>query len=119
MKFQLLKSTKEKFALKNKSVDTKERFNKTMCLKDEMDTFMQHFGLDARMHELKILDVWKEAVGDAIASYSSPVQLRKNKLLVSVESAAWRYELSLRKQEIIDRLNGHLDRKIVREIIFV
>ena len=105
--------------MKGKSVNTKERFNKTLCLKDEMDTFMQHFGLDARMHELRILDVWKEAVGESIAGCSTPVELRKSKLFVSVENAAWRYELSLKRIEIMDRLNTHLNKKIVKEIIFV
>jgi predicted nucleic acid-binding Zn ribbon protein len=105
--------------MKHKAIDTKARFNKPMCLMDEIDTFMSHIGLDARMHELKILEVWKESVGESIASYSTPVELRKNKLFVSAENAAWRYELSLRKQEIMDNLNEHLKKKLIKEIIFV
>ncbi len=105
--------------MKQRAVDLKTRLNKTMCLKEEMDSFMNHIGLDTKLHELKILDVWKECVGESIAEYSSPVELRKNKLFVSVESAAWRYELSLKKNEIMEKLNGHFNKKLIREIIFV
>lgn len=99
--------------------DKKGRMNKTLCLKDELETFMRHMGLDSRMHELKILDVWKDCVGESIASYSKPVQLKKNKLFVSVENAAWRYELSLNKEEIMEKINGHLKKELIKEIIFV
>ena len=47
-----------------KRVDTRSRLNKTICLKDEMESFMKHIGLDEKLQELKILDVWKECVGN-------------------------------------------------------
>ncbi|MEZ4688741.1 MAG: hypothetical protein R3A12_00620 [Ignavibacteria bacterium] len=43
-----------------KSIETKTRFNKTVCLKNEMDNFMNHIGLDNRMQELQVLNIWKE-----------------------------------------------------------
>ncbi|MDZ4711631.1 MAG: DUF721 domain-containing protein [bacterium] len=102
-----------------KSIETKTRFNKTVCLKSEMDSFMNYIGLDLRMQELEILNVWSECVGEAIAKFSTPVEIRRNKLFVSVENAAWRYELSLKKNEIIEKLNINLKKKIIRDIIFV
>jgi predicted nucleic acid-binding Zn ribbon protein len=102
-----------------KNIDTRPRHNKTVCLKDEMDTFMNYIGLDAKMQELQILNVWEDCVGAAIAVYSLPVEIRKNKLMVKVENAAWRYELSLRKEEIIKKLNEKLNKKIIKEIIFI
>lgn len=102
-----------------RNIDTKTRFNKTVCLKNELDGFMNYIGLDARMHELQILDVWNDCVGSAIAKFSTPVEIRKNKLFVSVENAAWRYELSLKKDEIINKLNQNLEKKIIKDIIFI
>jgi len=80
---------------------------------------MNYIGLDLRMQELEILNVWSECVGEAIAKFSTPVEIRRNKLFVSVENAAWRYELSLKKNEIIEKLNINLKKKIIRDIIFV
>lgn len=102
-----------------KSIETRTRFNKMVSLKSELDNFMTYIGLDSRMQELKILSVWSECVGEAIAKYSTPVEIKKNKLFVSVENAAWRYELSLKKIEIIDNLNRSFKKKLIKDIIFI
>ena len=86
-------------------VDTKSRINRVVCLKDEIDGFVKYLGLEERMQELKILEVWKECVGETIARFSRPVELKKNKLFVKVENAVWRFELSAKRNEIITRLN--------------
>lgn len=102
-----------------RNIDTKTRFNKTVCLKNELDTFMNYIGLDVRMQELQILTVWSDCVGNAIAQFSTPVEIRKNKLFVSVENAAWRYELSSSKSEIIRKLNQRLKKKLIKDIVFI
>lgn len=71
------------------------------------------------MEELKILEVWNECVGEAIAKYSKPVGLKNNKLMVSAENAVWRYELAARKEEIMDKINKHLNKKEIKEIVFI
>lgn len=105
--------------MKHKATETRQRFNRTLCLNEEMDSFMQYIGMDSRMHDMKILETWSECVGESIARFSSPVELRKGKLFVSAESAAWRYELSLRKADIMDKLNLRLGKKLIKDIIFV
>jgi len=106
-----------------KRVDTRKRTNRVVCLREEIDGFVKYLGLDERMQELKILEIWKECVGETIAKFSKPVELRKNKLFVRVENAVWRYELSAKKNEIIAKLNLILNKenkkKNIKEIIFV
>jgi hypothetical protein len=106
-----------------KRVDTKSRINRVVCLKDEIDGFVKYLGLDERMQELKILEVWKECVGETIAKFSRPVELKKNKLFVKVENAVWRFELSAKRNEIISRLNLLLykedKKKNIKEIVFI
>lgn len=88
-----------------------------------MDSFMKHIGLDSKLQDLKILDVWEECVGSVISKNSFPVELRKNKLFVSVENAVWRYELNAKKEDIISRLNKILDKKnkkgLIKDIVFI
>jgi len=106
-----------------KRVDTKRRVNRMICLKDEIDGFVKYLGLDEKMQELKILEVWKECVGDTISGFSKPVELKKNKLFVKVENAVWRFELSAKKSEIISKLNQILSKedkkKNIKEIVFI
>lgn len=106
-----------------KKVDVKKRSNRVVCIKDEIDDFVKYLGLEERMQELKILDVWKECVGETIAKFSKPVELKRNRLFVRVENAVWRFELSSRKNEIITKLNSVLNKeakkKNIKEIVFI
>ncbi len=84
---------------------------------------MEYLGLDSKLTELKIFEVWGECVGETIAKFSKPVGIKRFKLLVSVENPVWRYELSQKKDEIIEKLNSKLknvkNSKEIKEIIFV
>lgn len=95
------------------------RLGKVISLRDELDEFMEYIGLSEKMQEMKILKVWNECVGDTISKFSKPVDIKKNKLYVSVENAVWRYELSARKTEILERVNQNLKSKVLKDIIFV
>ncbi|MBS1493310.1 MAG: DUF721 domain-containing protein [Bacteroidetes bacterium] len=95
------------------------RLGKVINLRNELDEFMEYIGLSEKMQEMKILKVWNECVGDTISQFSKPVDIKKNKLYVSVENAVWRYELSARKEEILNRVNEILKNKKVKDIIFV
>ncbi len=106
-----------------RKIDTRKRTNKIVCLNEEMDGFVKYLGLDEKMEELKILEVWNECVGNAISKFSKPVELKRNKLFVRVENAVWRYELSTKKNEIISRLNIILNKEVkkknIKEIVFI
>jgi predicted nucleic acid-binding Zn ribbon protein len=95
------------------------RLGKVINLRSELDEFMEYIGLSEKMQEMKILKVWNECVGDTISKFSKPVDIKKNKLYVSVENAVWRYELSARKEEILGRVNEILKNKKLKDIIFV
>jgi predicted nucleic acid-binding Zn ribbon protein len=106
-----------------KRINTRERDNTVSCLEDDIEKFSEELGIEDKMTEIKIFEVWNSCVGEKIAKFAVPVGLRKNKLMVSVENAVWRYELSNRKEEIIIKLNTSLknikNKKTVRDIIFV
>ncbi|MBN8571982.1 MAG: DUF721 domain-containing protein [Ignavibacteria bacterium] len=95
------------------------RLGKVINLRNELDEFMEYIGLSEKMQDMKILKVWNECVGDTISQFSKPVDIKKNKLYVSVENAVWRYELSARKEEILSRVNEILKNKKVKDIIFI
>ena len=102
----------------HKKIDTKTRVNKTVSLKDELDDFMKYFGVDGKMQEIKIYEAWEECVGESIAKHSVPVEIKNYKLFVKAENAVWRYELTLRKTEIIESLNKVLNKSTIKEIVF-
>lgn len=68
--------------------------------------------------QLRIWDIWEEAVGPRIAERAQPEALRNAVLVVSVSSSVWMQELSFLKQKILDRLQQKLAPGIIRDIRF-
>lgn len=57
---------------------------------------------------------WEKAVGSAAVAHTKPVALKKATLIVNVDQSSWLYELTLRKKEILSRMDG----KKIRDIRF-
>ena len=65
----------------------------------------------------RILLAWEEIAGSA-SEYASPVRFRGKTLIVSVDNPAWMTELSMRKAEIIERVNRTAGKTVVDDIRF-
>ncbi len=68
--------------------------------------------------QLRIWDIWEEAVGPRIAERAQPETLRNSVLVVSVSSSVWMQELSFFKQKILDRLQQKLAPGMIKDIRF-
>ncbi len=64
------------------------------------------------LFEEDIKKIWEEMVGKQAAKHSRPTSIRKGKLTVLVTNSSWLYELSTKKQELLD----HIKTKIKKEI---
>jgi hypothetical protein len=73
-------------------------------------------GLGARLKEFRVLGRWAGIVGPVIARHAQPVSVRGKKLTVVVDSSAWMQELSLRKPEIIEKVNQGLGKGSVESV---
>jgi predicted nucleic acid-binding Zn ribbon protein len=58
--------------------------------------------------EKKILGAWRQAAGERYCEHTQPVSLRRKELVVNVESSGWLYDLTMRKQEISEKLKKRL-----------
>ena len=91
---------------------------KAKSLGDALDELVETLGIRKKLREQDVFSLWNEAVGERIAQVAAPTRMVRGTLFVSVQSATWRNELSMRKREIMDRLNGILTEEIVRDIKF-
>ncbi len=60
--------------------------------------------------------IWGEIAGAGASGHSKPVSLRKKKLTVHVDDSGWLYELSLRKKELLHKLQSVLGDDVVTEL---
>lgn len=74
--------------------------------------------VQSRLREIKIWEVWQQAVGPQIAAKAVPASFRDGVLTVRVAGSAWMQQLSMMKADIVAQVNGELDTPLVREIFF-
>lgn len=83
-----------------------------------VDELCSKLGMDEVREHCRAVDVWKEMVGETVASETFVERLSEGRLFVRVTSAVWRTELNFRKRELAERINLALGRQAVREIVF-
>ena len=69
-------------------------------------------------HSNRARDVWKDAVGEIINENTILQEIEKDRLIIVVSNDSWRQELSLRKEEIISKINELIGEEAIKEIIF-
>lgn len=65
-----------------------------------------------------ILDIWDSSVGEKISKISTAAAFKNGVLFVEVSTSSWLYELTMLKQDIIEKLNNALNKKTIEDIRF-
>jgi len=81
--------------------------------------YLDQSGLRPRIREQKILDVWNQLVGKAIAEVSQPVRVRNRSLQVKVTHPVWMQQLQFHKKLIIQKVNEFFGGPFLQELRFV
>jgi predicted nucleic acid-binding Zn ribbon protein len=83
-----------------------------------MGDLIRELGIGETLSEYGVITRWSDVVGERIAAVTRPERFEKGILFVAVSSAPWRAELTLRRQEILDKINAAAGGTVVREIRF-
>jgi predicted nucleic acid-binding Zn ribbon protein len=87
-------------------------------IKDVLKWMVQQYSLQPKLREYRIASVWNKLMGQAIANYTRDIQLSKNGvLLLYINSAPLKQELSLAKEKIMQLLNQELGEEAVKEVL--
>jgi predicted nucleic acid-binding Zn ribbon protein len=75
---------------------------------------------DARPHptEEGAHEAWAKVAGKRAAKHSCPASLRRARLIINVDQSSWLYELTIKKKEILRRLNGQFVGRRVKDLQF-
>jgi predicted nucleic acid-binding Zn ribbon protein len=65
-----------------------------------------------------VITFWAEMVGEQIARVTEAQRMENGVLFVSVSTAPWRAELSMKRMEIMKKINSTLGKNVVKEIRF-
>ena len=77
----------------------------------------RQLGLNRRKHDSKLRQLWDEIVGPEAARHTMAVRVKRNALLVTVDSSVWKQEIgTLRKADILSRLETMNTGQFIREL---
>ena len=95
-----------------------KRKNNQIKLGDALEALMDQYQLNAKINEIKIYESWDKLLGEPIAKHTVSKQLFGTKLLIKLDSAALRNELSFSKSKLVKSLNDAVGVEMITEITF-
>jgi predicted nucleic acid-binding Zn ribbon protein len=75
--------------------------------------------LDRAVAEQPAVAAWAEVAGEAIVRHARARSIEDGVLVVVVDNAGWKTQLTWLKPQLLTRLNARLGRRIVRDIRLV
>ncbi len=66
----------------------------------------------------EVSGAWESAAGSKAAGHTRPVAIRKGVLTVNVDGSGWLYELTIKKKELLKKLDGKIRGKTIKGIRF-
>jgi predicted nucleic acid-binding Zn ribbon protein len=90
----------------------------TQSLGSVIDALVRQLGIQTKLKQYDIVDVWGSIVGAQIASVTSIDKIEKNVLVVKVTAAPWRTELTFRRSEILDKIHAAMNSDAIKDIRF-
>ena len=83
-----------------------------------IDELVNGLGIQKKLQEYDAVVNWEKIVGERIAQRTTAIRIQQGVLFVHVKTSTWRNELTLRKKEIIDKLNREIGLDVVKDIKF-
>ncbi len=96
-------------------IDFKTRTKRVASLKNELNGLIKGI----KKYQRDRFAYWELTVGEKIAKVAVPVKNKKGVLFVKVEDAVWRFELTRRKDEILNKINEHSKKSLIKDIVFI
>lgn len=87
-------------------------------LRSALNNLVHDLGITRRLREYDVVTLWDKIVGEQIARVATAQRVDQHVLYVAVPSASWRAELTMRKREIIEKINHAVGHSVVRDIRF-
>ena len=83
-----------------------------------LNRLLKQYGLEGKLIEYTIAEKWEDIAGKIIASHTYPAGLHHRILYVIVDSSVWLQELTFYKKDLIEKVNNHFGKNIIKDIHF-
>jgi predicted nucleic acid-binding Zn ribbon protein len=87
-------------------------------MKESMDAYLKAMGIDKKMQQVAILNMWDAQMGEAVAARTESKIIREGVLVLEINSSVMRDELSQSKTNIMDWMNEAAGFEMVKDVFF-
>ena len=88
-------------------------------LSELLSNYFEHNGLlKSKLAEHRVVQAWREVLGESISHYTKNVYFSRRTLYVQLTSAVLRAELLMNKTNLISKLNEYAGVDAVQDIVF-
>lgn len=85
-------------------------------LREWLRVFVQSPQIRDKLYQARIEKLWSDRMGQAIVSYTRKIKLDGNILILYIDSAPLKQELSIMKEKIMEMMNEGLGETYIREV---
>lgn len=79
---------------------------------------LRHNGLETPLLQKRLIDSWPEVAGPVIQRYTQKITIYNQTLYVSLSNPALRADLSMMRNELVEKLNARVGSRIIVDIKF-
>ncbi len=87
-------------------------------LSEVLQRFLRDNGLETPLQQKRLIDSWEKIAGKAVARYTQEKFIRNQTLFVKISNPALRADLSMMREELMNRLNQEVGSRLITEIRF-
>lgn len=91
---------------------------KVQPLKDLVLQVLREQGLETPLNQKRLVDAWPEVVGPIVARYTLNTYIYNQTLYVRLSNPALRSDLSMRRQELTEKLNAAVGEQVITDVRF-
>lgn len=86
-------------------------------MSEALNDFKSQNKLSDGFVKVNVNDAWKEVMGPGVMSYTTQIKFTGEKLFIDLSSSVLRQELSYGRSKIIDNLNKHLGKEVIKTLV--
>ena len=91
----------------------------TNYIKNVIDDIVKDFGYSELVYCEKIKNNLSKIFAENLNNEIEILSLKSRNLLLKCESSSWRYEINIRREDFVNKINSFFDKQIVKSIEMV
>jgi predicted nucleic acid-binding Zn ribbon protein len=89
----------------------------TQSLGEVIQKYLEAFGMEDKLKEVRLIKAWEDIVGKMISRKTDKIFIKDKKLFVYMNSSIARNEISMVKDDLVNRLNHQAGGEVIEDIV--